>query len=74
MGLSIFLGRSQSDLCPVAAMLAYLAVRGINVGPLFQFANGRPLTHQRVVDHLRDVLMAAGVAAERSFGHEEEWR
>ena len=73
MGISIFLGHSQSDLCPVGAMLAYLhvhvAVSGIDYRPLFQFADGYPLTRQRLVFHLHNVLTATGVVSERFSGH-----
>ena len=40
----IFVGHSGNDLCPVSAILAYLAVRGIDDGPLYEFANGCPLS------------------------------
>ena len=36
-GVQLFIGRTQSDLCPVAAMLGYLDVRGSGPGPLFRF-------------------------------------
>ncbi len=48
-GISLFIGRVASDICPVAAMLAYLLVRGHQSGPLFLFRDGRFLTHQRLV-------------------------
>ena len=34
-GSKIYLGRTKNDLCPVAAILAYLALRGNIQGPLF---------------------------------------
>ena len=34
-GVDIYLGRTDEDLCPVAALLAYLAVRGMEPGPLY---------------------------------------
>ena len=33
-GIDVYIGKTGDDLCPVAAMLAYLAVRGYSVGPL----------------------------------------
>ena len=36
-GVTLYLGQTGVDLCPVAAMIDYLAVRGIASGPLFQF-------------------------------------
>ena len=41
-GVTLFLGRSQSDVCPVAALLNYLAIRPAAEGPLFIHANGIP--------------------------------
>ena len=64
-GVTIFLGRSNSALCPVSAILSYLAIRGSNNGPVFQFANGHPLTRQRLIHHLHEVL-AAGIGAAKT--------
>ena len=41
-GINIFLGRSNSDLCPVSAILSYLSLRGTDQGPLFRFSDGPP--------------------------------
>ena len=41
-GVSVFLGRTDRDLCPVGAMAAYLAVRGRDPGPFFRFRGGSP--------------------------------
>ena len=46
-GIFLFIGRTGSDVCPVAAVLSYLLVRSQRGGPLFQFADGRFLTRQR---------------------------
>ena len=40
-GVDIYLGRTDEDLCPVAALLAYLALRGREPGPLFKMSDGR---------------------------------
>lgn len=39
-GVSVFLGRSFNELCPLAALLAYIAVRGGADGPLFCHPDG----------------------------------
>ena len=44
-GSKIHLGRTKNDLCPVAAILAYLALRGNVQGPLFRCQNGSALTN-----------------------------
>ncbi len=68
-GVSIYLGTTGSDLCPVAAMLDYMVRRGQAPGPMFLFEDGRFLTRARLVSHLREALQAAGYAPERFAGH-----
>ena len=36
-GVAIYLGRTGKDLCPVTALLAYIAVRHRATGPLFVY-------------------------------------
>ena len=55
-GIDLFMGRTGNDLCPVAALLAYLADRGAKKGPLFMFEDGRFLTRQRLVNCVRAAL------------------
>lgn len=43
-GVDVYIGKTGQLLCPVSALLNYLAVRGCNQGLLFQFANHSPLT------------------------------
>ena len=45
-GVYIYLGRTDNNLCPVKAILPYLALQGNVPGPLFMLKNGRRLTHQ----------------------------
>ena len=68
-GISLFIGRVASDLCPVSAMLAYLVVRGNLTGPLFKFQDGRPLTRQWFVMAVKEALDVAGVEAGQYSGH-----
>ena len=42
----------NNDLCPVMAMIRYLAVRPNTQGPLFRFANGRFLTRAHITSLL----------------------
>ena len=64
--IHLFIGRTQSDLCPVRALLNYLVVRGTKEGPLFLFPDGSYLTWQRLVATVRG--WKAGLDAEYS-GH-----
>lgn len=68
-GVHIFLGRTNNQLCPVAAMLSYLTSRGTSPGPLFKFDDGSPLTRARLVDHLREALSRAGIDQSCYSGH-----
>ena len=45
-GVNVFVGRTNLHVCPVAAVLAYIAVWGAAEGPFFQFANGQLATKQ----------------------------
>ncbi len=68
-GISLFIGKVSSQLCPVSAMLAYLIVRGNGDGPLFRFHDGRPLTRQRLVSAVKGALDVAGVNPGHYSGH-----
>ena len=62
-GVSIYmyLGITHGHLCPVTAILAYVAVRPSVSGPLFLFKDGSHLTREQFVQHLRQALKAAGM-------------
>ena len=72
-GVTVYLGRTGQDLCPVAAILSYLAQfsgsKAKRSGPFFQFSDGRPLTRERLVKELRRGLELAGVKADNYAGH-----
>ena len=68
-GVAIFLGRTQADLCPVSAILAYVAVRPAVAGPLFVFKDGSFLTRERFVSCIRRALSAAGIDTRGYSGH-----
>ena len=64
-GIQLYIGRSQSDVCPVKALLGYLVERGPQEGPLFMFPDGSYLTRQRLVDAVRQALGKAGLDASK---------
>ena len=68
-GAHIYLGRTQTVLCPVSALLAYLAVRPPTPGPLFIFADGSPLTRHKLICHLRHAISQLGISAAGYSGH-----
>ena len=68
-GVEIFIGRTDNKLCPVAAVLAYLAKRGNKKGMFFQYEDGRLLTRDRFVTSVREALKVAGVDCKAYAGH-----
>ena len=55
-GTTVIVGRTRDQLCPVSAVLAYLAIRGATPGPLFQLENGVPRTKTRFILKFREAL------------------
>ena len=60
-GVTLYLGRTGVDLCPVAAVLSYLELRGCRLGPLFLFQSWKPLTRSRFVAVVREALGKSGL-------------
>ena len=69
IGATICLGRTGEDLCPVAAILGYLVERSLQPGPLFVFADGRPLRKDALVQHMQQALSSAGIDVSKYIGH-----
>ncbi len=68
-GALIYLAATENDLCPVAAVAAYLARRPPVGGPLFILASGEPLTKPKLVAQIRDILQRAEIQASAYSGH-----
>ena len=68
-GVNLYINRANNDLCPITAMMAYLPIRGGSEGPLFRFKSGQPLTHERFVAKVRDVLSSSGIYRTKYAGH-----
>ena len=68
-GVHVFLGRTDKDICPVAALTSYLLVRGKEPGPLFTFADGAPLSRSVLVSRVRGAISAAGLDPTPFSGH-----
>ena len=68
-GIEIYLGVSGTAVCPVAALMRYLAVRPPGDGQLFVWENSRPLTRTTFVTHLRRGLQSAGLDMSQFSGH-----
>jgi len=51
-GTTVYLGRTKMKLCPVAADLSYMALRGPAPGPFFTYHSGSFLTRPRFVEEV----------------------
>jgi len=68
-GCFIYLGRTYHLLCPVTAILGYLAMRPPVSGPLFVFEDGSYLSRPKLVSHLQAALRTAGISSGAYTGH-----
>ena len=68
-GADILLGKTGCSLCPVAAILGYIAVRGRDQGPFFKLKNGNPLTKPLFSKHVRSALQELGLPYQDFAGH-----
>ncbi len=65
----MWLGRTSAVLCPVAALLAFLAIRGNTDGPLFMLEDGSVFTKVDFVSRLRSSLSQIGLESSEYAGH-----
>ena len=68
-GVTVFLGATGDELCPVAAIVSFAAVRGDAADSFFCFRDGTPLTKSRFVACIRDAMAQAGISTENYSGH-----
>ena len=68
-GSQVVLGATGSDLCPVAALLDYLSLRGDVAGPLFIQQNGLPLHWSLFVQKVQVALTATGLTGTNFNSH-----
>jgi hypothetical protein len=68
-GFTLHLGRTGDELCPIAAMLGYLAYRPSHPGFLFLFQDGSTLSRPRLCHELHQALQIAGVPTVGYSGH-----
>ena len=65
----LFWGRSKQEICPVAALLSYMALRGNAQGPLFLYDDGTSLSRNRLVREVQRATTEAGRDCTGFTGH-----
>ena len=69
-GVNIYLGKTgHPPLCPVSALLAYLALRGQDHGPLFLFQDSSTLSKTKLLAAIRAALALHGIDGHHIKGH-----
>ena len=68
-GTTIYIGKTSSTLCPVAAMLHYLSIRPAESGPLFVTKDGQHMTKNKFMKMIRNTLAKAGIDSSGYKGH-----
>ena len=66
--ISVTLSR-RSDICLVQALLDYLALRGLEDGPLFRTQDGQAVSRKLFTNHLGILFRACGLDSTRYGGH-----
>ena len=67
-GISIYLNKTNSSLCPITAVLHYLAVHRPGEGHLFIHKSGSPLTREQFIRGVKAALSAAQIAHQNYSG------
>ena len=60
-GVQITLGATEDDICPVKALMPYLAIRGSQPGPLFLTKDNHYLTQSAFRANLSSILQEVGL-------------
>ena len=69
-GVTLYVGATGGNMCPVAAILSYMAVRPDTPGQLFIYHNNRPLSRDDLVTAVRDSLSSLrGLEVSQFNGH-----
>ena len=68
-GADIILGRTNTDICPVAALLGYISTRGDRPGPFFMDSSAKPLVTSSFIAEVRKILVVLGLPQDHYAGH-----
>lgn len=68
-GVDVIVGRTGLPLCPVSAVMEYLAIHQDTPGPFFIDTSRRAVTKSWFVERIREVLVAVGLPKLDFAGH-----
>ena len=68
-GVNIYIGPATNELCPVQALLAYVASRGTHAGPFFCYSASMPLIKSRFIGAVREALQQVRLMPTNYAGH-----
>ena len=68
-GADVYVGRTDCPICPITAVLHYMALRGSTAGSFFIFKDGTPLTKSIFTARVREALRSLGYPEENFAGH-----
>ena len=68
-GADVLLGRTGCLLCPVAAIIGFINIRGSSAGYFFIDGARKRITKPRFVAQLRGYMKAAGLPSDQFAGH-----
>ena len=68
-GVDVYFGRTDNVVCPVRALLTYVASRGNHAGPFFVHPDSTPLTKTHFTDAVCLALQHAGLEPRDYAGH-----
>ena len=68
-GLDIIIGRTDTPICPVAALVAYISLRQDQPGPFFISRQSTPVTKGWLVQQIRAILAGLGLPQNDYAGH-----
>ena len=60
-GATIYLGKTLTSICPVSALLQYLAIQPKGDRPMLVSSSGKPITKRIFISKVRETLARAGV-------------
>ena len=68
-GVDVFIGKTDCPLCPIATVMAYMALQGPDSGAFFMLASGHPITKSCFTSRIKAGLKAVGLLELDFAGH-----